>query len=495
MKITTTTPSLLIAVAFGCFALSPRVQAVVPAPDGGYPGGNTAEGQAALHSLTTGTYNTAAGFLSLNGNTEGNFNTTIGAGTLLANTADENTATGAGAIFSNTTGSFNTAHGAFALLSNTEGTANTADGDQALFSNLTGRDNTANGISALFNNITGRDNTAIGALALFNNTTGNENTATGVEALFNNTTGNFNTAIGLEALFRNTEGTADTADGYHALFSNTEGASNTACGTQALLSNTTGVANTVTGASALSSNSAGGYNTANGYRALFTNGTGIGNAAIGDQALFNNTIDNFNTALGAQAGTGVTTADNVICIGHNGQNVPNSCFIGNIRGATTANGDAIPVGIDSLGQLGTMSSRADSRRRFNPIDKISESILALKPVTFHYKSDKTTTPQFGLIAEEVAEVNPDLVVCDKNGDIYTVRYEAVNAMSLNEFLKEHKKVEAQQATISEFKSTVARQQNEIESITACVEEQAAQIQKVIVQIQINKSAPQMALNQ
>ncbi|HEY7001929.1 MAG TPA: tail fiber domain-containing protein, partial [Candidatus Udaeobacter sp.] len=439
----------------------------------------------------------------------------------------------------------NTAHGTFSLFSNTEGTANTANGDQALFSNLTGRDNTADGVSALFNNITGTRNTAIGALTLFNNTAGNENTAIGVEALFANTTGNFNTAIGLDTLFRNTEGTANTANGYQALFSNTEGASNTACGAQALLSNTTGVANTVIGATALSSNTTGGYNTAsgvgalsgntigsdntatgalalsnnisegfntatgsnalfnnttgaantaNGYQALFTNGTGVGNTAIGDQALFNST-SNFNTALGTQAGTGVTTADGVICIGTNGQNVSNSCFIGNIRGATTAQPDAVPVVIDSLGQLGTQSSSRRFKSEIRPMGNASESILALNPVTFRYKNHAESIPQFGLIAEDVAMVNPALVVRDKNGEIYTVRYDAVNAMLLNEFLKEHCKVEAQQAMISELKSTVARQQKGMDVLTSQLKEQAARIETVSAQLEINLPAPKVVTNQ
>ena len=390
--------SLLIPLILACSAFLPLAQAVVPAPDGGYPGGNTAEGPAALFSLTTGTYSTAVGFLSLRSNAEGNFNTAIGAGTLLANTADENTATGAGALLHNTTGLFNTADGAFALFSNTEGSVNTASGDQALFGNTTGGGNTANGVSALFSNTTGGDNTAIGALALFNSTTEGFNTATGSSALFNNTTG--------------------------------------------------------------------AANTANGYQALFTNGTGIGNTAIGDQALFNNTTGNFNTALGTQAGTGITTADNVICIGHNGQNLPNSCYIGNIRGVTTANGDAIPVVIDSAGQLGTMSSSRRFKTEIKTMDKASEAILALKPMTFHYKSERTGTSQFGLIAEEVAEVNPDLVARDKNGEIYTVRYDQINAMLLNEFLKEHKKVETQQVVMTELKSTVALQQKGMEVMSA-----------------------------
>ena len=154
----------------------------------------------------------------------------------------------------------------------------------------------------------------------------------------------------------------------------------------------------------------------------------------------------------------------------------NSCFIGNIRDAQLGN-DAVAVMIDSFGKLGTTVSSRPFKKEIQPMAKASEAILALKPVTFHYNTDSTNKPQFGLIAEEVAEVNPDLVVRDKNGEIYTVRYDAVNAMLLNEFLKEHKKVQEQQATITELKSTVAQEQNEMETVIARVNAQAVQSRK------------------
>ena len=487
---------ILIALVLGVFTLGQTAQAVVPAPDGGYAGGNTAEGQAALFSLINGTYNTGVGLFSLRSNTEGSLNTAIGAGTLLVNTGSRNTATGAAALLSNTTAEGNTANGTFALFSNTIGENNTANGAFALFSSTESSGNTANGNHALFSNTTGSQNTAIGLQALLTNTEGSSNTAIGDQAINQNTTGGANTAIGESALFSNTSGHDNTANGAFALFSNATGSSNTAIGSTALFNNsTTEGFNTATGAGALFNNTTGAFNTANGYQALFTNGTGIGNTAIGDQALFNNATGNFNTALGIQAGTGVTTADNVICIGANGQNVPNSCFIGNIRGVTTAQPDAIPVVIDSLGQLGTTSSSRRFKKEIQPIDKISESILALKPVTFHYKNDPAGAgPQFSLVAEEVAEVNPDLAVRDEKGEIYTVRYDAVNAMLLNEFLKEHRKVREQQATITELKSTVARQQKGMEALTAQFKEQATQIQKVSAQIEMIKSTPQIVLN-
>jgi hypothetical protein len=379
------TPVFLVALV--CFGLLPTMQAVSPAPDGGYPGGNTAEGQAALLSLTTGGFNTAVGFLSLRSETTGSFNTAIGAGTLLANVADRNTATGAGALLSDTVGSDNTASGAFVLLNNSTGNNNSAAGFEALFSNTTGSDNTANGNAALSTN-----------------TTGNSNTATGEGALSHNTTGTGNTADGLSTLSANTTGF-------------------------------------------------------------------------------------FNTALGVGAGFNVTTASGVICIGSkiNGANVDNTCFIGSIRGVTTQNADAVPVLIDSAGQLGTASSSRRYKTDIKPIDKSSESILALKPVSFRYKLHEDRTRQFGLIAEEVAEANPELVIYGVDGKPYTVRYEAVNAMLLNEFLKEHRKNEEQEKTIAELKSGMT-------ALAATVKEQAAQIQKVSAQVEVNKPAPRVVVN-
>ena len=446
--------TMLLAVGLSAFCPIPKGFGVVPPPDGAYAGGNTAEGQNSLLSLTSGLYNTGVGIYSLLSLTDGDFCTGLGAGTLLLNTGDSNTATGAGALLSNSTGTNNTANGAFALFSNTIGQANTAIGRDALLQNATGTGNTATGHGALTNNIDANGNTADGFFALHDNTAGAQNTAIGQQAL-----------------------ALDQSD------------DNTATGFQALFSNTGGFFNTATGSGALQDNDIGAGNTALGYFALGNNVTGSGNIAIG-----------------VGAGTNITGGDNNIYIGNVGlagdsnttrigiAKTTQRTFINGIRGVTTGINDAVNVVIDSAGQLGTISSSRRFKTDIKPMDNASGSILALKPVTFQYKSQKDTKPQFGLIAEEVAEVNPDLVVRDESGEIYTVRYDAVNAMLLNEFLKEHKKVEHQQETIAELSCIVAQQQKGMEILTTQLKEQSAQIQKVSTQVEMSKSAPQVVLN-
>jgi hypothetical protein len=297
---------------------------------------------------------------------------------------------------------------------------------------------------------------------------------------------NFTTAEGCDALKFLTSGAGNTALGWRSLFLNSANSFNTAIGAGTLLVNTADQ-NTATGAGALLSNTIGDSNTAIGTVALLNNTTGSFNTAIGVNALPNNTTGHDNIALGAEAGQLVATAANVICIGIAGENVDNACFIGNIRDITTQFPDAIPVVIDSAGQLGTFSSSRRFKTDIKPMDKASESILALKPVSFRYKVHKDRTPQFGLIAEEVAEVNPNLVIYDADGKPYTVRYDAVNAMLLNEFLKEHRKVESLQ-------KAMAAQQKEDASIRTMLKEQAEQIQKVSAQLEVSKTAPQTVLN-
>ena len=472
----------LIALLLTCFALSQHAQAVLPPPDGGYPGFNTAEGENALKNLTTGSANTGAGWYSLFSATTANFNTGVGAGALALNTADENTAVGTAAL----------------LLNNASG--NTAVGSRALLNNS---------IGGALGNIQGIDvgpNVAVGQQALESNTVASANTAIGYQALQSFATGpadfeqfGLSTAVGFQALANATgAGFSNSALGYQALMNTTSGSGNTANGQRALFSNTTGANNAANGAQALYFNTTGDSNTANGINALIDNTTGSDNTAVGRSALAANTTGNNNTALGAFSGGGITTANNVIAIGHVGSNVNNSCFIGNIRGVTTVATDAIPVVIDSLGQLGTMSSSRRFKKEIKPMDKASEAILALKPVSFHYKSDAIDMPQFGLIAEEVAEVNPDLVARDKDGEIYTVRYDQINAMLLNEFIKEHKKVETQEATIKQLKSkateqevTITELKKDMGALTAQFKEQATQIQKVSAQFEVSRPAPRV----
>ena len=386
----TTTRLALCFLALGCLTLQ-RTQAVNPPPDGGYPGGNTAEGQSALLSRTTGLYNTGIGIYSLLSLTGGNFCTGVGAGTLLSNTSSSNTATGAGALLSNTTGTANAATGTFSLFSNTEGSFNAAVGDNALFSNTTGIENTANGYQALNHN-----------------TTGSENTASGFAALFNNTTGGLNTAYGSRA------GLSITGDG-------------NVC---------------------------------------------IGAAVSGVPGENDTTwIRNINT-----------TAQNFI--------------------AGTNNYVTVRMSDGRLGYTAVVSSRR-YKEDIKPMDKASEALLALKPVTFRLKGelDPSHRPQWGLIAEEVEKVNPDLVDRNSKGEVESVRYDAVNAMLLNEFLKAHRQVAEQEASITQLtfkmakqEAIIAQQRKGMEILTAQIKQQAAQIQKVSAQVEMSKPRAQMAVN-
>ena len=388
-------PPVLITIALVCFALVQNTLAVSPAPDGGYPGANTAEGADALLNLSSGIANTAVGNNALRQNTTGSWNVALGSGTLA----------------SNITGNFNMAIGTDALTKNT----------------------------ANFN-------LAIGFRVGFMNTTGNHLTGIGAGALQNNTTAGFNTAIGADALHDNTIGGGNTAIGADALTGNTIGG---------------------------------------------------GNTAIGSGALLNNTTGNDNIALGDAAGLFLATGDNNIDIGNNGVTGDSGTTrIGSFQGAIYLAGIAgqiVGAGgttcyVDNDGKLGVFLSSRRFKTDIADMGAASEALLALRPITFHYKPelDKTCTPQFGLIAEEVAKVNPDLVTRDAKGELTTVRYEAVNAMLLNEFLKEHKKTEELEATVA--------------SLITTVKEQAAQIQKVSAQLaaaspsrgglELGKPAPQ-----
>jgi len=461
---------LLLALIYFALSPAPKAFGVSPAPDGGYPGANTAEGQNALQSLSSGIQNTALGYQTLFSNTTGINNTATGFRALYNNTTGRfNTANGLGALFSNTTGNSNTADGVGALQNNTTGVQNTAGGDSALKNNTAGAHNVANGYQALYFNTSGNYNTATGWQALYSNTTGTYNTANGVRALYSNTTGSFNTANGASALFEN-GGDDNTATGFNALINNF-GSNNTANGAAALVSNY-GDNNTATGVGALSHNG-GDNNTAAGFNALLHN-QGNGNTADGCQALYNNTTGGGNTALGSGAGLFLTTGSNNIDIANGGvagesntirigtEGGQTATFIAGIYGETTGSTTTLPVIVDVNGQLGTAASSERFKTEIKPMDRTSKAILGLKPVTFHYKSDRKGTPQFGLIAEEVAKVNPELVARDRNGEIYTVRYEAVNAMLLNEFLKEHHKVQDLQRQVEKLTAGLQKVSDELE---------------------------------
>ncbi len=330
------------------------------------------------------------------------------------------------------------------------------------------------------------ENTAEGDSALFNVTTGFDDTALGFDALVSDTTGFNNTAIGADALFDNTTGSENTAIGFEPLFSNTTGAANTATGDSALVLNTTGNNNTANGSFTLSSNSTGNNNTAVGFQALQFNSTGSGNIALGFLAGSKLTTGNNNIEIGNK---GLAGESKTIRIGIPGNQ--QATFIAGISGVTVGGG--IGVIVDSSGHLGTIVSSERFKDSIKPMDKASEAILSLQPVTFRYKHelDPDGIPQFGLVAEQVEKVNPDLVARDEQGKPYTVRYEAVNAMLLNEFLKEHRKVEKQSGKQQKLEATVAQQQKEIQALTAALKAQAAQIQKVSDQVKASKPAPRL----
>jgi hypothetical protein len=324
-------------------------------------------------------------------------------------------------------------------------------------------------------------NTAEGDNALFSVTTGAYNTAIGALALENDTTGSFNTATGYLALSRNFDGNFNTATGDQALYNNSSGYNNTASGIVALYSNTTGVDNSANGRSALSSNTTGSDNTADGFNALSRNTTGSFNIALGTLAGANLTTGSNNIDIGAP---GVAGESNKIRIGKQG--TQNGTFVAGIYNVAVTGSTVV---VNSNGKLGVATSSARFKEAIKPMDKTSEAILALKPVTFRYKRelDPDGILQFGLVAEQVEKVNPDLVVRDADGKVMTVRYEAVNAMLLNEFLKEHRNVSEQQSTIAELKTTVAQQQKQIEALTVT-------LQKVSDRVALTKPAPKFVAN-
>lgn len=439
---------------------------------------NTAMGTSALYSLMSGaSSNTAAGYLALRDNTLGSFNSAYGNSTLSFNTVGNgNTGIGAGAL-EYTTSSDNTALGFSALGSNTTGSDNTAVGMQALLNNTTGAENVADGMSALWSNTTGSYNTVSGFEVLYTNTTGSYNTASGTGALFYNTTGNTNAASGINALACNTSGSYNSAFGPSALSGGTyyrpeipsplcpvgyaTGDGNTASGAQALTNNTEGFKNTASGYLALTSNTTGSYNTASGYQALYSNATGIRNTADGDWALYSNTGGNDNTAsgqgalnktigshnigLGADAGFNVTSGYYNIEIGNEGTSSDNGMIrIGAagsqtatfIAGISNAQVTGAAVYVTSSGQLGVLASSERYKIGIRPMGENSSKLQRLRPVSFHLRSDPTGAVQYGLIAEEVDKIYPELVIRDDSGKIQGVRYDELAPMLVHEVQKQ-----------------------------------------------------------
>jgi hypothetical protein len=344
------------------------------------------------------------------------------------------------------------------------------------------------------------DNTATGRDALIN-TTGSQNTANGFQALLSNTIGNSNTAIGWSALTSNTSGNNNTAAGTGSLQSNTTGTENTATGVDALFINTTGTNNTAHGAFALANNTSGSDNTATGEEALEANTVGHDNTATGTNALVNNTTGSSNIAIGSGAGVNLSTGSNNIDIGNAGvaaesntirigtPGTQTKTFVAGVSG-TGVSGSTVTV--NSNGQMGVAPSSERFKEAIQPMEKASEAILALHPVTFRYKKeiDPDGASQFGLVAEQVEKINPALVARDSDGKAYTVRYEAVNAMLLNEFLKEHRKTERQAASI-------ARLEKQVEALAGSLQKVSAQVAASSPSnsgLEVSKVALQTALN-
>jgi len=441
-----------LAIALCWFALSPPLKAV-DCPTACGSGGNTSVGFNALDSVTTGINNTAVGTGALTDDTGGDYNVAVGNG----------------ALQSNTTGFQNMAIGAEALASNMVGNFNMGIGFRALFMN-TGSRNSAVGAAALRNNTDASDNTAVGSTALNQNQTGEQNTAIGSAALLNLNGSDDNTCVGFQALLNLTSGVENVAVGKDALLNAGSGANfNTGLGTQAL------------------------------------SGVTIGdhNVAVGEEAGDTITTGNNNIRIGAHSGDNEDGAVNsVIVIGEDGDNdggvtASNRTYIGNIHDVSPGSGGVQTVVVDQDGQLGILVSSRRFKKDIKPMDQISEAILKLKPVTFHYNnrdSQKGQELDYGLIAEEVAKVNPDWATYEASGEPLSVRYNEINVMLLNEFIKEHKKVEEQQASIAGLKSTVALQQKEMQVLTTQLKEQAAQIQKVSARIEASKPAPRTVAN-
>jgi len=392
----------------------------------------------ALFVHTTGTNNTFAGFNA------GNTTTTY---------IGRNSGFGNGALGSNTTGFYNSAVGNSALFSNTTGYENSALGAGALRYNTSGRRNAAVGVSALRSNTTGFHNSAVGWYALRNNTSGSRNAGLGYGALISNDAGYANTGIGFRALNGNTSGNRNAALGFYALGFNTTGTDNAALGSYALRGNSTGT-----------------FNTAVGFYALRNSGTGSFNVGVGEHAGRNLNSGSHNIYLANQ---GAAVESGQIKIGTAGFQTQTT--IAGIRGVTTVNANAIPVLIDSAGQLGTTSSSRRVKQDIRDMGDATGRLLELRPVTFRYKPEQTlprgeVPSEYGLIAEEVAEVFPDLVVYDDEGRPFTVKYHEMAPMLLNEMQKQQHTIAGQQQVIAMLSSRLERIESQSGSDMLCQED-------------------------
>jgi hypothetical protein len=350
----------------------------------------------------------------------------------------------------------NTAMGTNALLHvnlDESGCHNTASGDDALYSDTSGSYNTATGFSSLFSNTTGSNNSAAGFESLYFNSTGSDNAASGYQALYRNTTGSFNTASGAGALYGNSTADYSTASGYGALYNN-NGGSNTASGYQALYANTSGTNNTAIGVHALTSNTTGSNNVAEGWHSGYNLTTG------------SNNVDIANVGAAAESG--------VIRIGATGTQT--KTYIAGIYD-TSVSGNAVVV--NSSGQLGVVVSSERFKTDIAPMGSESAKLQALRPVKFHLKTDPHGSVQYGLIAEEVAKVYPELVIRDNTGRIDGVRYDEIAPMLLNEMQGQQKVVAAQSAKIAAQDQRAAAQDTKIAQLQA----QLAGIQAALVKLQ------------
>ena len=482
--------------------------ALIAQPPGGPPGGppsidaDTLDGLDSTQFLRSDTSDTMTGTLTLspgagnalevnadvnlaNGNVlkggtlfihdNGTQNTALGLGALASNTVGpRNTAIGYGALYSNTTSPSSTAVGFNALRNGTGdpsyGLQSTAVGAYALYSNGPGYRNTAIGSQALRYNTTARNNTAVGTDALIFNTIGSYNTAVGSAALAENTVGEANTALGHNALIFNTTGYDNTAVGRAALEANTYGYRNTAIGAGALQSNTIGIRNIALGYSALKTNQINSQNTAVGYNAL-RDSTGPDNTAIGHYALRQNTTGGTNVAVGYRAGFNISTGGDNIMIANEGTAadtgiirfgtppLQSATYIAGIRGVTTGNMNAITVLIDSAGQLGTASSSRRDKEDILDMGGASSKLFELRPVTFRYKKASVSGEKplrYGLIAEEVLEVFPELVAFDEEGQSETVLYRLLTPMLLNELQKQQRLNEEQNEQLARLRGRLVR---------------------------------------